>query len=73
MDNLNIAILLPCFNEEGAIGTTVKQFQEYLPDAKIYVYDNNSSDNTIEEASKAGAIVRTEKRQGKGKGANVLC
>ncbi|GAB1041560.1 glycosyltransferase family 2 protein [Vibrio fluvialis] len=66
MDNLNIAILLPCFNEEGAIGTTVKQFQEYLPDAKVYVYDNNSSDNTIEEASKAGAIVRTEKRQGKG-------
>ncbi|QXO16843.1 MULTISPECIES: glycosyltransferase family 2 protein [Vibrio] len=66
MDNLKIAVLLPCYNEEGAIGRTVKDFKKSLPSAEIYVYDNNSSDNTISEALEAGAIVRREPRQGKG-------
>ncbi len=64
--NLNIAILLPCLNEEGAIGNTVSAFKKELPEAKIYVYDNNSADNTIDEAKAAGAIVRQELRPGKG-------
>lgn len=62
----NIAVLLPCYNEEGAIGKTVLSFKNALPTCQIYVYDNNSSDNTIQEAKEAGAIVRTEPRQGKG-------
>ncbi len=61
-----IAILLPCYNEQGAIGDVVKTFKEKLPQADIYVYDNNSSDGTMAEALDAGAIVRTEKYQGKG-------
>ena len=65
-DSSKIAVLLPCYNEQGAIGDTVKVFQKTLPEADIYVYDNNSSDDTIAEAQKAGAIVRTEKYQGKG-------
>lgn len=65
-DHLNIAVLLPCFNEEGAIGHTVIDFKQQLPQATIYVYDNNSTDNTIAEAKAAGAIVRKETRQGKG-------
>lgn len=64
--NLKIAVLLPCFNEEGAIGRTVNGFKAQLPTAKIYVYDNNSTDNTVEEARQKGAIVRKETRQGKG-------
>lgn len=64
--NLSIAILLPCLNEEGAIGNTVSAFKKELPEAKIYVYDNNSTDNTIDEAKAAGAIVRQELRPGKG-------
>ncbi len=63
---LNIAVLLPCLNEEGAIGNTVAAFRKELPEAKIYVYDNNSTDNTINEAKAAGAIVRQELRPGKG-------
>lgn len=66
MDNIKIAVLLPCYNEEGAIGRTVKDFKKSLPSAEIYVYDNNSSDNTFSEAIEAGAIVRREPRQGKG-------
>lgn len=61
-----IAILIPCYNEELTIGKVVSDFRQTLPDAKIYVYDNNSTDNTAEIASGAGAIVRTEFQQGKG-------
>jgi len=61
-----IAVLLPCYNEEAAIGATVAGFKAALPDAAIYVYDNNSRDRTREIAAQAGAVVRTEKQQGKG-------
>ncbi|MFM7028129.1 MAG: glycosyltransferase family 2 protein [Chakrabartia sp.] len=61
-----IAILLPCFNEAAAIGQTINEFRAALPEAQIYVYDNNSSDGTAEIARAAGAIVRTERMQGKG-------
>jgi glycosyltransferase involved in cell wall biosynthesis len=61
-----IAVLLPCYNEEAAIAQTVAGFRAALPDATIYVYDNNSRDRTIEVARAAGAIVRTERIQGKG-------
>lgn len=61
-----IAVLLPCYNEEAAIGATVEGFRRALPAAEIYVYDNNSRDRTREVAAAAGAIVRTEIQQGKG-------
>jgi glycosyltransferase involved in cell wall biosynthesis len=61
-----IAVLLPCYNEEAAIGATVAGFRAALPDATIYVYDNNSRDRTREVAAGAGAVVRTERQQGKG-------
>ncbi|WBO24089.1 glycosyltransferase family 2 protein [Sphingomonas abietis] len=61
-----IAVILPCYNEEAAIGQTVAAFRAALPDAAIYVYDNNSSDRTVDYARAAGAIVRTERMQGKG-------
>jgi glycosyltransferase involved in cell wall biosynthesis len=61
-----IAVLLPCFNEEAAIAQTVIRFQSALPQAEIYVYDNNSTDRTREVAAAAGAIVRSERMQGKG-------
>ena len=61
-----IAVLLPCYNEEAAIGATVEGFREALPSATIYVYDNNSRDRTREVAAAAGAVVRTETQQGKG-------
>jgi glycosyltransferase involved in cell wall biosynthesis len=61
-----IAVLLPCFNEEAAIGETVRGFRAALPAAVIYVYDNNSRDRTRQVAAEAGAIVRTERQQGKG-------
>jgi len=64
--NYEVAILLPCCNEEAAIANVVRDFKQYLPDALIYVYDNNSSDNTIRLAEGAGAIVRQEPMQGKG-------
>jgi hypothetical protein len=63
---LRIAVLLPCFNEEAAIAQTVAGFRASLPNATIYVYDNNSSDRTREVAAGAGAVVRTERMQGKG-------
>lgn len=63
---MNIAILLPCHNEGPAIHDVVRGFQQVFPGATVYVYDNNSTDNTIEEAKRAGAVVRSEKRQGKG-------
>jgi len=61
-----IAILLPCFNEEATIAATVAGFREALPGAAIYAYDNNSRDRTCAVAAEAGAIVRTERQQGKG-------
>jgi glycosyltransferase involved in cell wall biosynthesis len=63
---LRLAVLLPCYNEEAAIAQTVVGFRAALPDAEIYVYDNNSTDRTVEVATLAGAIVRTERMQGKG-------
>jgi glycosyltransferase involved in cell wall biosynthesis len=62
----NIAVLLPCYNEEAAIAATVAGFRAALPGATVYVYDNNSSDRTREVAAEAGAVVRSEKQQGKG-------
>ena len=61
-----IAVLLPCYNEEAAIGATIEGFRATLPSATIYVYDNNSVDRTQQVAAAAGAIVRSEKQQGKG-------
>jgi glycosyltransferase involved in cell wall biosynthesis len=61
-----IAVLLPCYNEEAAIAATVAGFRKALPQATIYVYDNNSRDRTREVAARAGAIVRSERQQGKG-------
>ncbi|KJS02865.1 MAG: glycosyl transferase family protein [Desulfobulbaceae bacterium BRH_c16a] len=62
----SVAVLLPCYNEEVTIKAVVSDFRKTLPDAKIYVFDNNSSDNTAEVAKQAGAIVVRETRQGKG-------
>jgi glycosyltransferase involved in cell wall biosynthesis len=61
-----IAVILPCYNEATAIAQTINGFRAALPDSTIYVYDNNSSDATAEMARMAGAIVRSEKMQGKG-------
>lgn len=61
-----IAVLIPCYNEEKTIKKVVSDFKNELPEAKIYVYDNNSKDKTAEIASSAGAIVRKETKQGKG-------
>ncbi|MBR1170825.1 MULTISPECIES: glycosyltransferase family 2 protein [Bradyrhizobium] len=63
---LRIAVLVPCYNEEAAVATVVADFRKALPSAQIYVYDNNSRDRTAEVAREAGAIVRSERRQGKG-------
>ncbi|MBR3050450.1 MAG: glycosyltransferase [Selenomonadaceae bacterium] len=61
-----IAVLIPCYNESQTIAKVVRDFKQALPDARIYVYDNNSTDGTDEIARAAGAIVRYEYRQGKG-------
>jgi glycosyltransferase involved in cell wall biosynthesis len=61
-----VAVLVPCFNEELTVGKTVAAFREALPSATIYVYDNNSTDRTNDCARAAGAVVRSESRQGKG-------
>lgn len=61
-----IAVLIPCYNESKTVAKVVKDYQNALPEAKIYVYDNNSTDETGTIAKKAGAIVRQEHRQGKG-------
>lgn len=66
MTEPRIAVLLPCYNEEAAIGQTVAAFRAALPGAAIYVYDNNSRDRTIEVARAMGAVVRSERMQGKG-------
>ena len=65
-DQVRIAVLLPCFNEEAAIAATVAGFRAALPSATVYVYDNNSRDRTREIAAAGGAVVRTERQQGKG-------
>jgi glycosyltransferase involved in cell wall biosynthesis len=61
-----VAVLIPCRNEEAAIAKVVADFQQALPGAIIYVYDNNSTDRTVREAEAAGAVVRCERLQGKG-------
>ncbi|MBS0477906.1 MAG: glycosyltransferase, partial [Proteobacteria bacterium] len=66
MTEPRIAVLLPCYNEEAAIAQTVAGFRAALPAAAIYVFDNNSTDRTVEVAQNAGAIVRAERMQGKG-------
>lgn len=66
MTEPRIAVILPCYNEEAAIAQTVAGFRAALPDASIYVYDNNSADRTVAVAREAGAVVRTERMQGKG-------
>ena len=63
---LRIGVILPCCNEQGAIGEVIGGFVRALPEATIYVYDNNSTDQTGEQAEQAGAVVRQETRQGKG-------
>ena len=66
MENKKIAVLIPCFNEAKTIEKVVKDYKEALPNADIYVYDNNSTDGTDQIASMAGAIVKYEYKQGKG-------
>jgi len=63
---MRIAVILPCYNEAVAIAKVVADFRAALPDAVIYVYDNNSADRTREIAAAAGAVVRRERQQGKG-------
>ncbi len=63
---LRIAVIVPCFNEELAVGKVIADFSAALPQATIYVYDNNSTDRTAEVARAAGAVVRRETHQGKG-------
>ena len=63
---MRVAVLVPCYNEEAAIAKVVADFRAALPEAAIYVYDNNSRDRTVERAVAAGAMVRNERRQGKG-------
>jgi len=61
-----IAVLIPCYNEELTIAKVIKDFAKELPNADIYVYDNNSTDNTSQIAKQCGAILKQETRQGKG-------
>ena len=61
-----IAVLIPCYNEEKTIGKVIKDFKKELPEAVVYVYNNNSTDRTYEEAVKEGIVVRDERQQGKG-------
>ena len=63
---MKVAVLVPCYNEEAAIAKVVRDFRAALPGAAIYVYDNNSRDQTAARAAEAGAVVRNELRQGKG-------
>ena len=63
---LRVAVLLPCYNEQEAIGQVVRDFRQALPEAIVYVYDNNSRDETRARAAAAGAVVRSESQQGKG-------
>jgi glycosyltransferase involved in cell wall biosynthesis len=65
-NQMRVAVLVPCYNEEAAIAKVVADFRAALPESIVYVYDNNSRDRTVECAVAAGAVVRTEQRQGKG-------
>lgn len=65
-EGMRIAVILPCYNEEVAITRTIENFRSALPGASIYVYDNNSHDATRAVAAAAGALVRSERQQGKG-------
>jgi glycosyltransferase involved in cell wall biosynthesis len=65
-DGVEIAVVIPCYNEESAIGAVVSGFRAALPQATIYLYDNNSDDDTVPVGREAGAIVRHERQQGKG-------
>jgi glycosyltransferase involved in cell wall biosynthesis len=69
-EEVRVAVLIPCYNEAVTIAQVVADFRVALPAARIYVYDNNSADETVARARDAGAIVRTERRQGKG---HVVC
>lgn len=62
----SICVIVPCYNEQEAVAQVIRDFRDSLPDATIYVYDNNSGDETIARAQSAGAIIRRESRQGKG-------
>jgi glycosyltransferase involved in cell wall biosynthesis len=66
LSGLDLAILIPCYNEETALPLVIRTFLEQLPDAVVYVYDNNSTDDTAEVAVQCGAVVRSESQQGKG-------
>lgn len=66
MEKDKIAVLVPCYNEEKTIGKVVRDVKVALPEAVVYVYDNNSTDRTVELAKEAGAVVRYEYKQGKG-------
>ncbi len=66
MANPRIAVLLPCYNEDASVAKVIAGFRQALPGAAIYVYDNNSRDRTVERATEAGALVRSERMQGKG-------
>lgn len=66
IQGLRIAVLVPCYNEAVAVERVVKDFQAVLPSATVYVYDNNSSDDTVAIAKRAGAVVHSVVRQGKG-------
>ena len=66
MKHYRIAVLLPCYNEATTIGKVVQNFRQVMPESIIYVYDNNSTDDTVRVATEAGAIVRKEPFQGKG-------
>ena len=65
-DGLRVAAIVPCFNEEAAVGTVVRDLQRAVPGIEVFVYDNNSTDRTAAVATEAGAVVRFEKRRGKG-------
>ena len=66
IQNLKVAVLVPCYNEGQTVTAVVREFKKSLPFATIYVYDNNSKDDTVLRAREAGATVRTERAQGKG-------
>ena len=66
MPRPRIAILIPCYNEELTIAKVVSDFRAELSDAEIYVFDNNSTDHTVDRAREAGAHIAFERRQGKG-------
>jgi glycosyltransferase involved in cell wall biosynthesis len=66
VDHHRVAVLVPCYNEEKSIAKVIADFRAALPQAPIYVYDNNSKDRTVEVAAQAGAVVRRESHQGKG-------